>query len=283
VSEYLFKIARNGVVTGDFTVEQIKAGLASGDILGSDNFYDPDLKAWRFVSEKDWQADGRIPKPEEKSIWIRPIKGLSGLSFLGCSWNYFWCAIGIAILRGALKLLGKSSPDTKVIGWTIVATIIATFLYFIIRDRNELARNSTPQDKAYRPRYLWRGYIALVLSICLTGVFLTNKGQQAWHDLDPLRKDFKYEVWSDFNRDIFPCVEIAFSKLNAEALEKLIETEKDDAHEFNQDKTGSTIGIRLYDVRKGDRYEIKVQSDGRPPDRGRFVGPTVMLQLGRFR
>lgn len=262
MSEHLFKIARNGVVTGDFTVAQIKAGLASGDILVSDHFYDPDLKAWRLVSEKDWQVVADKIEQNAKSIWNRPMKGLS---LLGCSWDWFWVAIVAAIARATFKFLGKSSPDSQIIGWTIVAVIIASFLYFIIRETDEPAGNSPPPDKAYGPRYLWTGYIALILTIGLTGVFLTKKGQQAWHDLDPLRKDFKYEVWSDFNRDIFPCVEIAFSKLNAEALEKLIETEKDDAHEFNQDKTGSTIGIRLYDVRKGDRYEIKVQSDGRPP------------------
>jgi hypothetical protein len=48
-------------------------------------------------------------------------------------------------------------------------------------------------------------------------------------------------------------------------VEKLMEPEKGEAHEFNQEKHGGSIGIRLFDVRKGDRYEIKVMSDGRTP------------------
>lgn len=261
MSELLFKIARYGVITGDFTAVQIQSGLANGTILATDHYYDPDLKTWKLVSEKSWQ---QIVEKMEQSIWNKPIKGLSFLDWTW-SWEWFWCVIGSGILRYAFKLIGKSSRDDQATGWTLSAAVVATFVYFIIREKDGPEDNSSQQEASLKPRYLWTGYAVMLLAIMLTGASFTKKGQQAWRDFDPTRKDFKYEVWSDFNRDVFPCVEIAFSKLNEEALDKIVDDEKDDAHEFNQDKSGSTIGIRLYDVRKGDRYEIKIQSDGSPP------------------
>jgi hypothetical protein len=48
-------------------------------------------------------------------------------------------------------------------------------------------------------------------------------------------------------------------------LEELLEADPGEAHEFCQEKHGGTIGLRLFDVRKGDQYVIKVQSDGSTP------------------
>ena len=264
MSDLLFKIARYGIVTGEFTAAQIQTGLSTGTILATDHYYDPDLKTWRLVSEKNWRPIIETKKSKEQSIWTKPIKGLSFLDWTW-SWSWFWGATGLGIMRFAVKLVGKVNRDEQVTGWTLIAAVVATFTYFIIREKDGPADNSPHQDESRKPRYFWTGYVAMLLAIILTGVSFTKRGQQAWRDFDPTRKDFKYEVWSDFNRDIFPCVEIAFSKLNEEALDKLVDNEKDDAHEFNQDKSGSTIGIRLYDVRKGDRYEVKIESDGSPP------------------
>jgi len=250
MSELLFKIARYGVTTGDFTTAQIHDGLTKGTILPTDHYYDPDLKTWKLVSEKNWEVSAEKTETKEKSSWW--------------SWDWFWTGIGLVIMRFAFKLIEKNTRDDPAIFLTLIAVIIATTIYFIIR-KKEVPKDKSQQDESRKPRYLWEGYAVILLAIMLTGASFTKKGQQAWRDFDPTRKDFKYEVWSDFNRDIFPCVEIAFSKLNEEALDKIVDNEKDDAHEFNQDKSGSTIGIRLYDVRKGDRYEIKIQSDGSPP------------------
>ncbi len=264
MSDLLFKIARYGIVTGEFTAAQIQTGLSTGTILATDHYYDPDLKTWRLVSDRSWQPIIEKKESKEQSIWTKPIKGLSFLDWTW-SWSWFWTATAIGITRLAFKLTRKSSLDDQATGWTLIAAVVASFAYFVIRENDGPADNSSQQDASRKPRYLWEGYVAMLLVIMLTGASFSKRGQQAWRDFDPTRKDFKYEVWSDFNRDIFPCVEIAFSKLNDEALDKLVDNEKDDAHEFNQDKSGSTIGIRLYDVRKGDRYEVKIESDGSPP------------------
>ncbi len=264
MSDLLFKIARYGIVTGEFTAAQIQTGLSTGTILATDHYYDPDLKTWRLISDRNWQPIIEKKESKEQSIWTKPIKGLSFLDW-SWSWSWFWTATAIGITRFASKLTRKSSLDDQATGWTLIAAVVASFAYFVIRENDGPADNSSQQDASRKPRYLWEGYVAMLLVIMLTGASFSKRGQQAWRDFDPSRKDFKYEVWSDFNRDIFPCVEIAFSKLNEEALDKLVDNEKDDAHEFNQDKSGSTIGIRLYDVRKGDRYEVKIESDGSPP------------------
>jgi hypothetical protein len=251
MSELLFKIARYGVITGDFTAVQIQSGLANGSILATDHYYDPDLKTWKQVSEKNWEVSAEKTGTKEKSSWW--------------SWDWFWAATGIAIMRFTLNLISKSSHENQVKAWTLIVAAVASYIYFKARDKLASKDGPTSGEESRKPRYLWTGYAIMLVAVILTGASFTKKGQQAWRDFDPTRKDFKYEVWSDFNRDIFPCVEIAFSKLNEEALDKIVDNEKDDAHEFNQDKSGSTIGIRLYDVRKGDRYEIKIQSDGSPP------------------
>jgi hypothetical protein len=251
MSDLLFKIARHGLTTGDFTTAQIKDGLTKGTILPTDHYYDPNLKTWKLVSENNWDLSAEKTETKEKSSWW--------------SWDWFWGAIGLAIMRFTLNLISKSSHENQVKAWTLIIAAVASYIYFKVRDK--LASNDDPNSgqESRKPRYLWEGYVAMLLVIMLTGATFSKRGQQAWRDFDPTRKDFKYEVWSDLNRDIFPCVEIAFSKLNEEAWGKLVDNEKDDAHEFNQDKSGSTIGIRLYDVRKGDRYEVKIESDGSPP------------------
>lgn len=256
MSDVLFKIARSGVVTGDFSSAQVQAGLASGNILGSDHYYDVDLKAWRLVREKDWQAGACKPEQKEKSSW-------GSWNWFG-SWEWFLTMAGLGIVRLVFKLLTKGRHDEQVMGWTIIIAVIVSVAYFIIRDNEDSPDGSSSPDAASGPPYFWTLYAIILSTIIVTGASFTNKGQQAWRDFSPLRDKFSYEVWCDFDREIFPSVEIAFSKLNVEAFEKLHEPEKDDAHEFSQEKMGSSIGVRLFDVRKGDRYEIKIQSEGRP-------------------
>jgi hypothetical protein len=260
MSKKLFKIARSGRVIGDFTAKQICEGILSGHFLGTDHYWDPELEAWRFVREKDWHASTEEIEPKEKSVWTKPIKGLSFLDF-----NYGWWIVGIPL--GIYRLCFKNSrsgSDSQIVGWTLIAGLIATFLYFVLREDD--GKNTDQAEKENNePRFLWTGYAVMLMAIILTGASFTKRGQQALRDFNPLRDDFRYEVWSDFDREIFPCFEISFSKLNEAAMEKLMEPEKGEAHEFNQEKSGGTIGLRLFDVRKGDRFEIKVQSDGRTP------------------
>ncbi len=260
MSKKLFKIARSGRVIGDFTAKQICEGILSGHFLGTDHYWDPELKAWRFVREKDWHESAEEFEDKEKSVWTKPIKGLSFLDF-----NNGWWMLGIPL--GIYRLCFKNSrsgSDSQIVGWTLIAGIIATFLYFVLREDD--GQNTDQAEKENNgPRFLWTGYAVMLMAIILTGASFTKRGQQAWRDFTPLRDDFHYEVWSDSDREIFPSFEISFSKLNEEAVEKLMEPEKGEAHEFNQEKHGGSIGIRLFDVRKGDRYEIKVMSDGRTP------------------
>lgn len=276
MSERLFKIARNGKVIGDFTAKQICEGLKSGHFVGTDHFWDADKNAWLLMREKDWrEVTASEPDPEKvqfkKRFWHNPTPGSApDRWFLGINDPSHWFLVFPILV--AVRVLGKGmlwskSGDTKVLGYTIVAGVLATLAYFFIREGEDAL--STEGQLALKnkrqPPYLWTGYMVMLMAIASVGFTVSNRGQQAWRDFNPLRDDFRYEVWSDLDREIFPCFEISFSKLNEAAMEKLMEPEKGEAHEFNQEKLGGTIGLRLFDVRKGDRYEIKVQSDGRPP------------------
>lgn len=275
MSKKLFKIARSGRVIGDFTVKQICEGILSGHFLGTDHYWDADKNAWLLLKEKYWsETDAPDAEPEkvkfEERFWHSPTPGSApDRWFLGLNDPKHWLivvpilAVGKVLIKG---MLGRSG-DTKVLGYTILAAVLATLAYFFIREgedalstRGELALKNKRQ-----PPYLWTGYIVMLMAVAAVGFTASNSGQQAWRDFTPLRDDFHYEVWSDSDREIFPSFEISFSKLNEEAVEKLMEPEKGEAHEFNQEKHGGSIGIRLFDVRKGDRYEIKVMSDGRTP------------------
>ena len=276
MSKKLFKIARNGRVIGDFTAKQICEGINSGHFLGTDHYWDADKNAWLLLREKYW-SETDVPDAEpvkvqfKKRFWHNPTPGSApDRWFLGINDPSHWFLV-FPILA-AIRVLGKGmlwskSGDTKVLGYTIVAGVLATLAYFFIREGEDAL--STEGQLALKnkrqPPYLWTGYIVMLMAIASVGFTVSNRGQQAWRDFSPLREDFRYEVWSDLDREIFPCFEISFSKLNEAAMEKLMEPEKGEAHEFNQEKLGGTIGLRLFDVRKGDRYEIKVQSDGRTP------------------
>lgn len=274
MSKKVFKIARNGKIIGDFSAEQVLQGLGSGHFQTSDYYWDVERSEWLQLSAKDWDKEPKenqnLQAPTfEKKFWHCPVPGSApDRWFLGINNPFHWLAVVpfIASFRAYKSFLSKSGADNQVIGWTIIATIVATLAYFFGREGKEAfeTKGELAVKGKSQPAYLWTGYIVMVLTICTVGFSLTKTGGQTFGDINPFRKEFKYEVWSDFDREIFPCVEIAFSKLNVEALEKLSEPEKDDAHEFNQEKMSSTIGVRLYDVRKGDRYEIRIQSEGRP-------------------
>lgn len=274
MSKKVFKIARNGKVIGDFSADQVLQGLGSGHFQTSDYYWDVGRSEWLQLSAKDWDKEPKenqsLQAPTfEKKFWHCPVPGSApDRWFLGINNPVHWLTVVpfIASFKAYKSFLSKSGADNQVIGWTIVATIVATLAYFFGREREEAleTKGELAVKGKSQPAYLWTGYIVMVLAICTVGFSLTKTGGQTFGDLNPLRQEFKYEVWSEFDRDIFPCFELAFSKLNVEALEKINEPDKDDAHEFNQEKMGSTIGIRLYDVRKGDSYEIKIQSEGRP-------------------
>jgi hypothetical protein len=275
MSKKLFKIARSGRVIGDFTAKQICEGILSGHFLGTDHYWDADKNAWLLLKEKYWsEKDVSEAEPEkvkfEEKFWHNPTPGSApDRWFLGLNDPKHWLIVAPILAVGKVLVKGmlSKSGDTKVLGYTILAGVLATLAYFFIREGEDAL--STEGELALKnkrqPPYLWTGYIVMLMAVAAVGFTASNRGQQAWRDFNPLRDDFRYEVWSDFDREIFPCFEISFSKLNETAMEKLIEKEKGEAHEFNQEKSGGTIGLRLFDVRKGDRFEIKVQSDGRIP------------------
>lgn len=274
MSKKLFKIARSGRVIGDFTAKQICEGILSGHFLGTDHYWDADKNAWLLLKEKYWR-ETEAPETEtenvpfKKRFWHNPIPGSApDRWFLGMNNPIHWLTVVpfLASFKAYRSFLSKSGSDNQVIGWTIIATIVATLAYFFGREGEDAlkTKGELAQKNKAQPPYLWTGYFVTILAVCTVGYSFTKTGGKTLGDLNPIRQELKYEVWSDFDREIFPCVEIAFSKLNVEALEKLVQSEKDDAHEFSQEKMSSTIGVRLYDVRKGDRYEIRIQSEGRP-------------------
>jgi hypothetical protein len=275
MSEKMCKIARNGKVIGDFSTEQVLQGLGSGHFKTSDYYWDADKSEWLQLSAKDWLKEAKpiasIRTPVfEKKFWHCPEPGSApDRWFLGINDPNRWLIWlpGLFSFQVYKAFLSKRGDDNQVIGWTIIATIVATLAYFFGREGEEALE--TEGELALKgksqPPYLWTGYIMMVLAVCTVGFSLTKTGGQTLGDINPFRDKFKYQVWCDFDREIFPCFEIAFSKLNDKAVEKLMVPEKGAAHEFKQEKHGGSIGLRLYDVRKGDRYEIKVQSDGRTP------------------
>jgi len=122
MSKKLFKIARSGRVIGDFTAKQICEGILSGHFLGTDHYWDQELNEWRFVREKDWQASAEEIETKEKSVWTKPIKGLSFLDF-----SHGWWMVGIPV--GIYRLCFKNSrsgSDSQIVGWTLIAGLIAT-------------------------------------------------------------------------------------------------------------------------------------------------------------
>ena len=275
MSKKLFKIARSGRVIGDFTAKQICEGITSGHFLGTDHYWDADKNAWLLLREKYWsETDVPDAEPEkvkfEEKFWHNPTPGSApDRWFLGLNDPKHWLIVAPILALGKVLVKGmlSKSGDTKVLGYTILAAVLATLAYFFIREGEDAL--STKGELAHKnkrqPPHLWTGYIVMLMAIAAVGFTASNRGQQAWRDFNPLRDDFRYEVWSDSDREIFPSFEISFSKLNEAALDKLMEPENGEAHEFNQEKHGGSIGLRLFDVRKGDRYEIKVLSDGRTP------------------
>jgi len=227
------KIARDGVVIGDFTKIQITQGLKAGLIKPSDHLWDENSNQWLRIYEI-----GHFNRENDEAVGL-------GLKLIG----YFSLGLlGPGLVKYHGKYFNSAYKDASVLNWTGVAIILALLLYVLIY----YIRTSSG-------RHFWTGYVLVFLAVGLTGVAQTATVQTYWSEKSPFRSPLKYEVWGDFGEETFPSFELAFAKLNMSQ----IGTEKSnplDADEYNQSKQGSSIGVRLFDVKKGDVFEVTINT-----------------------
>jgi hypothetical protein len=100
--------------------------------------------------------------------------------------------------------------------------------------------------------------------LLLYGASQTPTIQTYWNDKNPFRDELRYELWGDIEEEMFPSFELAFAKLN---MKEIGPEEKDpnNAPRYEQSAQGSTVGVRLWGIKKGDEYEITLVSDGYRP------------------
>jgi hypothetical protein len=239
------KIARDGVIIGEFTQIQITEGLKAGLIKPSDHLWDDKSSQWLRIYEID-----HFNREKDEALGL-------GLKFIG----YFALVLlGPGLLKYHGKYFSPVYKDASVLNWTGVAIILALLLYVL-----------SYYIRASSGRHFWTGYVLVFLAVGLTGVTQTATVQKYWSEKSPFRSPLKYEVWGDFGEETFPSFELAFARLNM----SLIGTEKSDpldADEYNQSKQGSSIGVRLFDVKKGDVFEVTINSsDYRIIDKSTYI------------
>jgi hypothetical protein len=235
------KLARNGVIIGEFTQVQITEGLKAGLIQPSDHVWDEKNRQWLSISEiagLNKEADKAMEK---------------GLLYAG----YLFLLLLVPIFKGKSYLYSfKSSTimvNERVLLWTGVAIFVALIFYVLIC--------------ASRSRYRWHfwpGYFSVIAVVGLAGISQTPAVQKYWGDNNPLREPLGYEIWGDIEEEMFPSFELAFAKLN---MKEIGPEEKDpnNATRYEQSAQGSTVGVRLWGIKKGDEYEITLVSDGYRP------------------
>jgi len=186
MSKKLFKIARSGRVIGDFTAKQICEGILSGHFLGTDHYWDADKNAWLLLKEKYWsEKDVAEAEPEkvkfEEKFWHNPTPGSApDRWFLGLNDPKHWLIVVpfLASFKAYRSFLSKSGSDNQVIGWTIIATIVATLAYFFGREGEDAlkTKGELAQKNKAQPPYLWTGYFVTILAVCTVGYSFTKTG-----------------------------------------------------------------------------------------------------------
>jgi hypothetical protein len=243
------KLARNGVIIGEFTRIQIIEGLKSGFIRNSDHVWDETTQKWINASEMRYKNFGN----EIGSSNQDEVDGETAWGFSLPIIVLPLCILLIGI-RTKFKFFHFIYRDGNVLNWTAVALITALFLYTLAchgRVRSIIKFTT--------------GYVLILLSVLMYGVFHTPSFQAYWNDKNPFRDELRYEIWGAFGEEMFPSYELAFAKMNLKEFGPEEPKSPEDAPQYEQSAQGSNVGVRLYDVKRGDEYEITLMSDGYRP------------------
>jgi hypothetical protein len=242
------KLARDGVIIGEFTRIQIIEGLKSGFIRNSDHVWDETAKKWVNASEMHYKNFGNeIGNPPEEKVDAEVALGF------GLPLFFSFCLLMIGI-KTKFKFFYFIYKDGNVLNWTTVAIIAALLLYTL-----------ACLGRVKSIRKFETGYLLILGSLLLYGASQTPTIQTYWNDKNPFRDELRYELWGDFEEEMFPSFELAFAKMNLKELGPEEPRSPNDAPRYEQSVQGSTVGVRLYEVKRGDEYEITLVSDGYRP------------------
>lgn len=251
---------------GDFSTIQIKAGLASSNLKIDDTYWCVESKTWKQISmitdTQQTSTQESVPvstsdanttvTAKEPETFIEKVLGGIG---------YFGLSVLIIAARYYVQEQCKrdKTGEWNVWTWTFLSAFVACLVYAGIR-------GALDDKKAHVPKpFFKRGLAAIITLSLLVGTSFSPKARQAWLDFNPLRPALAYEPFGDFQREIFPSIELGFAHLSEKAVKELAIDAQDEAFAYRQRPQGSTIGVILHDVRKGDRYTIKVSSEGADP------------------
>lgn len=242
------KLARDGVIIGEFTRIQIIEGLKSGFIRNSDHVWDETAKKWVNASEMRYKNFGtEIASGDEDEVDAQVALGFKPVIFLTS------CVLLIGI-KTKFKFFHFIYRDENVLNWTVIAIIAALALY-------TLACHGRVKSIS---KFI-TVYVLILLSLLLYGASQAPTIQTYWNDKNPFRDELRYELWGAFGEEMFPSYELAFAKMNLKELGPEGPNSPEDAPQYEQSAQGSTLGVRLYKIKRGDEYEITLVSDGYRP------------------
>jgi hypothetical protein len=174
---------------------------------------------------------------------------------------YFFCILlPIIFAIYYLKFSGNKIGKTDGIVWPLTSLAYLWGILGFADSRGLWNANYVPKP------YFKRGLTFIGLLTLSIGSYFSPAAKQMWADFAPLRPALTFEPFGDFSREIFPSIELGFAHLNEKAVEQLVVDEPDEAKVYRQRPQGSTIGVILHEVRKGDHYSLKVYSDGATSD-----------------
>lgn len=164
--------------------------------------------------------------------------------------------LGIGLFIALRHLCEKDKTGEWTV-WTLTfsGTIVAACAYAGLR-------GAFDDKTADAPKPFFKSGLTFVVLLALgVGSYFSPKARQMWLDFNPFRPALAYEPFGDFHREIFPSIELGLAHLSEKAVQELVVDGPDEALAYRQRAQGSTIGVILHDVRKGDRYTVKISSD----------------------
>lgn len=251
------KLARDGVIIGEFTRIQIIEGLKRGFIRNSDHVWDETAKKWVNASEMRYKNFGtEIGSGDKNEVDESSNEGSDGIPEQAVTWPIY-LLIGL-LVAGFIKYKGKYfsliHKTENVLNWTGVSLAIVLLAYCW-----------ACSGRVKSVGRFMIGYVLLIFSVGAVGISQTPMAQNYWAEKNPFRAPLGFEIWGELEEEMFPSFELAFAKLNLKELGPEEPKKPNDAPRYEQSAQGSTVGVRLWGVKKGDEYEITLASDGRHP------------------
>ena len=228
------EIFRDSKKLGSYTYNDIRNGLNCNILKPTDLFWDENKKAWRPLSEFFTSA-----------AWEVYYLSLAGIA----------CLFFLAAKHGVIALdksdIYRHSDDN--LTWTLFWVVGISYAAFAISTHH-------PSHHPFK-RLVKLTHSFLIIITLSFGFNKSTTCRQMWADFSIGRPDLTFEPRGDFSREIFPSIEISLSNLSEKAALKTHPGDSDAPKAYNQRPQGSTIGVLLHDLRKGDRYTVKIQSD----------------------